>query len=290
VVQLIIERKAVFIMMLGLLLGACNFPGEGGASESAKATAGSTATAAVPTQPPAETSAPATESAPVTDERPEEATMILEPGPGSRLTSPFTIRGVADPTFEQTLIARLVDSSGTVLTEQPLMIQSPLGARGPFEGQIDFIVSEETNVFVQVYATSPRDGGITHLETVGGGITLIPEGSQQVVERDPYPERIMIYGPQNGQQISGGVVPVEGFGLASFEGTLVLALYSASGAELDLQAIIVKAPDMGTPGPFSGELSYSITEPMPARLVVRDPLPTGNGVNHIASVELRLLP
>ena len=216
--------------------------------------------------------------------------MILEPGPGSRLTSPFTVRGVADPTFEQALVARLVDASGSVLVEEPLVIQSPLGERGPFEGQIEFAVSEQTNVFLQVYAPSARDGGITHLETVGGGITLLPDGPQDIVDRDPYPEQIAIFEPQAGQQISAGLVHVEGFGLASFEGTLVLELYDAEGIELGSMPIIVASPDMGTPGHYSGELSYAITEQTPARLVVRDPLPTGNGVNHITSVEIRLQP
>ncbi len=284
------EQKTASFVIIALTLAACNFPRNGSTLGPADATAFQTDTAPVPTQPPAEMSALATDTVLMPDERAQEAVMILEPGPGSRLASPFTVRGDADPTFEQTLVARLVDSSGNVMNEKPLMIQSPLGERGPFEGQMDFTVSEETNVFVQVYATSPRDGGITHLETVGGGITLIPGGSQEIVERDPYPERIVIFGPQNGQQISGGVVRVEGFGQASFEGTLVLELYDANGAELDIQPIVVKAPDMGTPGLFSGELSYSITEPVPARLVVRDPLPTSNGVNHIASVEIRIQP
>ena len=216
--------------------------------------------------------------------------MILAPGPGSRLTSPLQVRGVADPTFEQTLVARLVDASGTVITEEPLMIQAPLGERGPFEGEISVVISEQTNVFLQVYATSPRDGGITHLETVGGGITLMPEGSQEIGERDPYPEQIAIVEPENGQQISGGLVHVEGVGVASFEGTLVLELYGAEGERLGSEPIIVEAVDMGTPGAFSGEVAYSISEPGPARLVVRDPLPTANGVNHIASVEIRLAP
>jgi hypothetical protein len=276
--------------MILLALAGCDFPGVDGAAEPTGALAVPASTTSAERRPLTPTSVPVTEPVPLPDERPQEAIMILVPGPGSRLTSPFMVRGVSDPTFEQTLVVRLVDASGSKLTEQPVNIQTPLGERGPFEGEIDFMLSEQTNVFLQVYATSPRDGGITHLETVGGGITLLPEGTQEVVERDPYPEQIAIYEPQNGQQIRGGIVHVEGLGVASFEGTLVLELYDVDGSQLDSKAIIVDAPDMGTPGIFSGELSYSITEPMPARVVVRDPLPTGNGVNHIASVEIRLQP
>lgn len=287
---MISKRNTGFALIVVLFLASCSYPGGRGVPDATRPSGRVTETITVPTQLPTETSAPATDPPATPEERSREAIMVLEPGPGSRLTSPFVVRGVADPTFEQTLAARLVDASGSVLTETALTIQSPLGERGPFEGQIEYDVSEETNVFLQVYATSARDGGITHLETVGGGITLLPGGSEEIVERDPYPERIAIFEPQAGQQISGGSVHIEGFGLASFEGTLVLELYDVEGAELGSTPIIVASPDMGTPGHYSGDISYSIAEQMPARLVVRDPLPTGNGVNHIASVEITLQP
>jgi hypothetical protein len=283
-------RRTVWVAIIMLAITACNYPGGGGSTALTRAPEDSTATASIPARPDTETSTPAIDPIPLQEDRRQEAIMILEPGPGSRLTSPFTVRGVADPTFEQTLVAQLVDSNGDVLKEEPLMIQAVLGERGPFEDEIDVTISEHINVFLQVYATSPRDGGITHLESVGGGIELVPDGPQEIVGRDPYPERIAIFEPQVGQEVSGGIVHVEGFGVASFEGTLVLELYDAEGAELETMPIIVESPDMGTPGQFSGDIPYSIAEPMPGRLVVRDPLPVANGVNHIASVEIRLLP
>jgi hypothetical protein len=266
--------------VLALILAGCNAPlmDSAGTPVSPTRTAASTATAS------------STVGAPAPEGGVPEAIMILEPGPGSRLTSPLRVRGEADSTFEQTLVARLVDSNGNVLHQEPLMIESPLGERGPFDAELNAAVSEQTNVFLQVYATSPRDGGITHLETVGGGITLMPDGLQEIVVRDPYGERITLFEPQNGQQISAGVVHVEGYGLASFEGTLVLELYDVDGGLIGSEPIIVQSPDMGIPGTFSGDIPYSITQSMPARLVVLDPLPTANGVNHITSVEIKLQP
>jgi hypothetical protein len=283
-------RRTVWMAIFVLAITACSYPGSGGSTDPTRAPANPTAVVGIMTHTPTETSAPATSTIPLPEDWRQEAIMILEPGPGSRLTSPFTVRGVADPTFEQTLVARLVEPNGNVLKEEPLMIQAPLGERGPFEGEIDVTISEHINVFLQVYATSPRDGGITHLESVGGGVELVPDGPQEIVGRDPYLERIAIFEPQAGQQVSGGTVHVEGYGVASFEGTLVLELYDAEGAELGTVPIIVASPDMGTPGQFSGDIPYSITGPMPARLAVRDPLPVANGVNHIAGVEIRLLP
>ena len=214
--------------------------------------------------------------------------MIQEPGPGSRLTSPLRVLGMADPTFEQALVARLVDAGGAVLAEEPLTIRSPLGERGPFEAEIEFAVTGEVNAQLQVYETSARDGGIAHLASAG--ITLLSGGAQEITRRAPHPEQIIILAPENGQQVGSGVVHVEGSAVASFEGTLVIELYDAEGAQLGSEPIIVDAPGMGQAGEFEIDIAYTITQPGPARLVVRDPIPVADGVNHIASVEVQLLP
>lgn len=276
-------RRVALYMILLLALAACNFPGRGLASTATLRPVVATDTPLVPSSTPAETSAPAmdTRSAP-------EAIMIIEPGPGSRVTSPLRVSGVADPAFEQTLVARLVDFEGSVLTEEPLMIQSPLGERGPFETEIAFTASGDVNAMLQIYKASARDGGILHLASVGLMLSL--DGPQEIVTHEPYPEQIEILEPKNGQQISADVLHVEGIGRASFEGTLVLELYDADGAQLGSQPIVVEAPEMGQPGFFAGDITYSITQPGPARLVVRDPIPVSNGVNHITSVEIRLQP
>ena len=111
-------------------------------------------------------------TAPHGPEGSEEAILILEPGPGSRLTSPARVAGIADPTFEQTLVVRIVLDEGAELAVQPVTIAADISQRGTFEGDISFTVSEERNALIQVYDLSTRDGGIIHLASVG--VILIP--------------------------------------------------------------------------------------------------------------------
>jgi hypothetical protein len=289
-------KQIVCMMALAmvLLLGACNFPLLETQAPSSTAEPVSTEvveTAVAPTRlasgsPPAETEIPSVE--PALPRGPVEVIAILEPGPGSRLTSPLRVAGMADPTFEQTLVVRLVLDDGTVLTEVPTTIQADLGERGPYEVEIPFEIQGQRNALIQVYDVSARDGGIIHLNSVG--VILMEAGEAEIREVAPKPEAIIIDQPESSDRISGGVVHVEGVGIASFEGTLVVEVYDMEGNKVGEQPLIVSAPEMGQSGPFSVDVPYEVGEEGPGRIVVVDPLPAFNGIGHITSVEVILSP
>ena len=218
----------------------------------------------------------------------EEAILILEPGPGSRLLSQIHVAGLADPTFEQHLLARVVLDDGTELAAIPTTIQSDVGIRGPFAVDIPFTIVGERQAFIQVSTSSPRDGGTTHLASVI--VTLADSGIQEMFPVDPHPERIIILAPGAGEEISGGVVQVSGYGLASFEQTLVVDVIDGEGNVVGSQPLIVESPEMGQPGPFSVSVPYTISTPGPGRIVVRDPSVAIPGDVHLTSVDVDLNP
>jgi hypothetical protein len=218
----------------------------------------------------------------------EEAIMILTPGPASRVTSPVSVAGMADTTFEQNLVIRVLLADGTLVTETFTTIQADLGQRGPFEVDVDIALETEQNIFIQVFETSARDGGITHLSSVG--VIFTPTGPADIVTRTPYPEQIVILRPSIGETISGGVAHVEGFGLAGFEQTLVVQVLDEDGTVIGEDPVIVQAPDLGLPGPFSAEVSYSLTSAGPGRIVIRDISPAHGQDAHLNSVEVNLEP
>ena len=230
---------------------------------------------------------PATTEA-IPAEGPPEVILILEPGPGSRMTSPLRVAGMADSTFEQHLLLQLVLDDGTEITASPVIIQSELGTRGQFEGELAFSVAGERNALLQVLSSSPRDGGITHLASVG--VTLAPTGPVQVQPAGPHFESLQITAPQAGDTASGGIVHVEGIGLASFEGNLVIEVYDEQGNLIGSMPVLVDAPDIGLPGPFRADVPYSLAAAGFGRISVVDPLPAFDGLGHLASVEVRLLP
>ncbi|HLC04664.1 MAG TPA: hypothetical protein VJK02_16640 [Anaerolineales bacterium] len=56
------------------------------------------------------------------------------------------------------------------------------------------------------------------------------------------------------------------------------------------QAVIVNAPDLGQPGPYTADLPYGVAASGPGRVVVRDVSPAFGGDVHPASVEVDLKP
>jgi hypothetical protein len=214
--------------------------------------------------------------------------MILSPGPGSVVTSPVTVSGVADPAFEQTIVVRILTADGGELALVPTTIQADIGMRGPFSVDVPFAVASDINGFIQVFVQSARDGGTTHLETVS--VLLSAAGPANVNPAPAYPEQIFIQAPAPGEMISGGTVHVSGFALASFEQTLVIEVYDSWGSLVGSKPIMTTAPDLGLPGPFGDTVTYVVASSGPGRIVVRDPSVAYVGDYHISSVEVNLAP
>lgn len=217
-----------------------------------------------------------------------EAIRILAPGPGSRLLSPLRVQGVADPTFEQNLVLRLVLPDGMVLAQANCQIQADAGQRGPFEAVVPFSVSVEQNALLQVLAVSPRDGLVTHLSSTG--VFLAVAGEVDIRSGQEEQEAIVILSPQPGEIIQGGRVTVHGYGRASFEGTLVVEVFDAGGNLLGSQPLIVAAPDMGLPGFFEAVVVINVAESGPGLVRILDPLPLFDGRGHITSVHVVIEP
>jgi hypothetical protein len=245
-----------------------------------------------PTEPPVElpTDTPTATETPIDlpGELPLEPIMILEPWNGSRVLSPVRIFGFADSTFEQNLVIRIYLADGTLLTTSFTTIQADLGQRGPFEVEVEFDIEGEENAFIQVFSDSARDGGITHLNSVG--VLLADQGEAEIVSVDPYLARIAIFSPSTRDVISGGLARVEGFGLASFEQTLILEVQDENGDVIASTPFMVMAPDIGFPGPFQAEVSYHVTHEQPGRIVVWDQSMAFGGEVYLTSVEVQLRP
>jgi hypothetical protein len=99
-----------------------------------------------------------------------------------------------------------------------------------------------------------------------------------------------IFQPELRDTVGGGSVRVEGFGLASFEQTLVIEVQDQDGRVIASQPVMVNATELGQPGPFSAEIAYELDSPGPGRIAVRDISPAFGGDVHVASVEILLEP
>jgi hypothetical protein len=220
--------------------------------------------------------------------RPEESIAILTPASGSVVTSTIHIEGISDPTFEQNLVVRVLTADGTEVAEVPTTIQVGTGQRGPFALDLPVNLTTQQNIFVQVFAASPRDGGVTHLSSVG--VTFTPTGPANIITRAPYQEQIAIFQPQITATVTGGNVQVSGYGLASFEQTLLVQVLDEDGMVVGSQPVMVDSAGPGKPGPFQVNIPYTVSASGPGRIVVRDVSPAFGGDVHLSSVEVTLAP
>jgi hypothetical protein len=219
---------------------------------------------------------------------PMEAIMILEPASGSRVTSPLRLSGIADSTFEQTLVVQVLWDDGMTVAYEPVMIQSELGQRGPFELELEFDIVGERNAFIQVFEESARDGEITHLSSVG--VLLTDSGPAEIRRADPRSEQITIFEPAIAERVAGGVVNIRGYGWASFEQTLLVEVQDENGRIVGSTPITLQAPELGQPAHFFTQVPYQVNVEGPGRIIVRDISPAFGGDVHRTSVEITLAP
>ncbi len=229
-----------------------------------------------------------------------EAILLAMPGAGSRLTSPVSVQGQSRPTFEQNLVIAIYGQEGETLALQPTTIQAPMGEPGAFSAEISFLVSSEQPGRLSVFETSALDGGIVHLASVE--VTLLPGGQAELVPAEFHFEVINITAPAALATVSGGQIEVSGFSDYFFESNLGLALCGPGGEGephelcgtqdnlLALSFATIQSPDIGQPGPFSGQLSYAVSEPLPGRVVVYAQSARDGGLLHLSSIPITLEP
>lgn len=229
-----------------------------------------------------------------------EAILIASPGGGAAVTSPVTVQGQSRPTFEQNLVVAVYGEDGGLLAQQATTIDAPAGSPGNFSATLDFSVATEQAGRISVYETSAMDGGIVHLASVE--VILRPSGSAEIIAAEFHFESIAIASPAATAEISGGVITVSGYSDYYFESNLGLVLCGTggSGAPNELCGTednvlasgnaLIDASDIGQAGPFNGQLTYSVAEPTPGRIVVFAASPRDGGLLHVSSIPITLLP
>jgi hypothetical protein len=230
-----------------------------------------------------------------------EAILLLEPGFGSAVVSPVRVAGEADPTFEQSLVVQVSDVAGNVIATVPAQIAADIAQRGPFSVDVDFSVDAEQPGRISVYSASARDGGLIHLSSVE--VTLLaPGGAASLNPPQPQDERIALFTPELLANLTGGVAHLTGFSAPVFENNLVVVICGQGGVGepdrvcgtadnvLGRGVATVDAPDVGQPGPFEVDVTYTVSSTMRGRVVVYSTSARDGGLLHLSSREVVLSP
>jgi len=222
---------------------------------------------------------------------------IQSPLPGQWVSSSsMEIRGMADPTFEQNLVIRLVALDGTELLLTSTTIQADAGLRGSFISAIEYDASGYSDGMVQVFSRSAKDGSLEHLSSrmvkFGSG-TPNPAAGQQPKEK------INLTGVRIGQANTRLQLQAEGSATGVFENTLEFKLcgdggvgtsdFICGGADNVIIAshTTTDAPEMGEPGVFQILAELPNGKWRDGRLVIYTVSPANGEIEHAASMIIR---
>jgi hypothetical protein len=211
------------------------------------------------------------------------------------------VEGLAVAPFESLIGVKLTDPSGLTLAEAYPQVNAQMGQTGPYRQELDFSgVTEKTAARLTVYSTSPRDGGLVHLNSVI--VHLLPDGEPRITMPETQHEAIEIHSPADGNTISGGEIIVSGYSAYFFEGTLFMILCAEGGGGgphlicgnadgvLAESFTAINSPDIGMEGQFEDILQYSVDADVNARLVLYGVSPMDGAIEHLSSVTVTLKP
>jgi len=96
-----------------------------------------------------------------------ERIQITSPTSGSVVSSPVTVQGIGQAIQHNTLGVRVRDEAGNEIGTGTASVSGPLGSRGPFSGTVSYTLGGPSGPGrIEVFDTSPRDGGLVHLSSV----------------------------------------------------------------------------------------------------------------------------
>jgi hypothetical protein len=291
-------RILIMVTLLALSLSACS-----GSSSPATSVPDQTEIILIPTE-----TAPAEEptvgvtltetATPTTlDITIPEAIDIADPLTGTYIFSPYTITGEADPTFEQSLTARLISLDGTELGTSAITIQAEVGQRGKLSGDISFDPKSNQDGLLQVFSRSAKDGSIIHLNSVM--VKLVPT-SDQPEDTRLGTELIVINSAKTNQTDGKLVIEAEGKADGMFENSVSFELCGEGGTSKETDFICgtkdnvlaqgtakVNAADVGETGTFTIQTDISNGSWQNGSLVVYSTSPASGDIDHATSATVK---
>lgn len=220
---------------------------------------------------------------------PTEQLVILEPGPGSYVLSPFQMSGWGGPSHNDRVRLRLLGEDGRVLSEGTTHLLVLPGNAGRFYAEVPFeitLVAEAGRLEVSIY--SRRDRQLSHLSSVD--LTLLSIGNARTYPALHGPEKLAIFSPRKEAVVEGGQVLVQGAGWVDSDVALRVDILDRNGASLGSNQVRIDAPAVGQLGTFEISVRYQVDFPQWARIAVSEPSSSISGIVHYSSIEVWLRP
>jgi len=220
---------------------------------------------------------------------PPEHLAILEPGPGSQVSSPIHVVGWGGPSWQQQVHIRLLGEDGKVVAQRITYLQAIPEVPGRFVADLGFdipLVAEAARLEVSTYDL--LDNRLDHLTTVN--LVLLSAGAPLIYPALQGAEELAIFVPRENGVLQGGVGVVRGAGWLASGGPLTIEVLNRQGSVVGSATATLSTEAIGKLGTFEAQVPYKIELQQYGRVVVYETDSAIPGMVHYSSVRVFLKP
>ncbi len=212
------------------------------------------------------------------------AIQILSPGPMSKVVSPITLRMNIISGESEKVQIDLYGEDGRLLSRT--LKKVPRSGDGVFQQiQIPFELRAAAEVARISIRTTDKSGRIQSLDSVR--VLLLSSGDNEITTPGNPSEPIGVFSPTLKESASGGVLNVHGDVWPFNLNPILFELIAPDGNSLGLRILTV---DQLNPQLFTTTIPYKVSEPILARLTIRQDDDRINGLFYVYSQEILLNP
>ncbi len=213
---------------------------------------------------------------------PAQTIVVETPQQDDEVTSPATVSGYTSRTpFENTLVYRIYNSAGLIISEGPLTVKGSLGNPGTFVATLPFTVTQREAGRIEVVDVDAATG--QPFAAAGVSVTLVPVD----LEGQPPVFTITLDAPAPNAAIASPAQVKGSISLTPFENNLVYRVFDASGAQVGVGPITVVG-ELGQPGTFDAMVAFTPTQSGRGRLLIEVPNAAGGPPFATSAVDVRL--
>jgi hypothetical protein len=212
---------------------------------------------------------------------------INAPGPMSKLISPINFIVQVAPGYTGVTRIELISESGRELYRKTFRTYENQGYYTRVSEEIKFEIPAAAEIARLQISTVDKYGRLAALNSVR--LMLLTVGENQFTPPFEAVERAALWSPKRGEEISGGLLQVQGEMQPLNANPVVAELFDIDGKALASRILTFDPAKTGYQA-FETSLPYQVEKNMPARLVLRQADDRIPGLAYLYSIEILLKP
>lgn len=214
---------------------------------------------------------------------PPQVIVISEPAAGLEVTSPAQVSGVTAKTpFENTLVYRVYNGQGLIISEGPIAVKGDLGGPGAFTASMPFTVTQREAGRIEVIDIDAASG--QPVATAAVSVTLAPVNVESMAPIIT----LTLSAPAPNAEISSPAEVRGTISITPFEKNLVYRVFDRQGKVVG-EGPITAEGEFGQPATFAAPITFTVAESGLGRVLVEDGNEAGGPPFATAAVDVQLV-